>query len=256
MRYLSIDVLRGTAILLMIQVHFVDNLSPRTEGSAWLYDLSAGLGLLPAPLFTFVAGLSYCLWVRKQESLGRRDEDITKITVRRGLFLFGTGIAFNVLVWLPEDTFNWDILTLLGTSLLVLAFARHLPPGILVLLAAVILILSPPLRATTDYADYWIDQSYEADFTLQDVLRGFFVNAYFPVFPWLFFPLVGFSIGDIAYPRPGPHVRHAESSEHVVSRESTQGPHVQSVHSRVGSGESTQGPHVRAEYSTDGRVNG
>src|SRR5438552_595261 len=126
----------------MIQVHFVDNLSPREPATAWLYDLSTGLGLVPAPLFTFVSGVSYCLWLRKQEAARRSDGDITKITVRRGLFLFGTGIAFNALVWLPEDTFNWDVLTLLGSSLLLLALVRNVPPGALALLCVAILGLS------------------------------------------------------------------------------------------------------------------
>ena len=67
-RYLSIDVLRGVAIILMTQVHFVENLSPREPRSAWLYDVATFLGGLPAPLFTFVSGLSYALWLRKQEA--------------------------------------------------------------------------------------------------------------------------------------------------------------------------------------------
>src|SRR6476619_3858741 len=110
-RYRSIDILRGLAIILMIQVHFVENLSSGEGSSAWLYNASTYLGAIPAPFFAFVSGLSYALWLRKQESLRRRDEEITKITLRRGLFLFGIGIAFNFFVWLPEETFNWDILT-------------------------------------------------------------------------------------------------------------------------------------------------
>ena len=35
-RYLSIDVLRDLAIMLMIQVHFVENLSPRESSFGWL----------------------------------------------------------------------------------------------------------------------------------------------------------------------------------------------------------------------------
>jgi uncharacterized membrane protein len=57
-RFASIDVLRAIAILLMIQVHFVENLSPREASSAALYDLSEVLGMLQAPLFGFLMGLS------------------------------------------------------------------------------------------------------------------------------------------------------------------------------------------------------
>ena len=203
MRYSSIDVLRGLAILLMIQTHFVENLSSRTDVHAWLYDLSTRLGMIPAPLFTLVSGASYSLWLRKQEAVRRRDADITWITLRRGAFLFALGMVFNVAVWLPEGTFNWDILTLIGTSLLLLAFARHLPPGVLVLICVMVLLLSPILRVASDYDSVWNLGDYDYDFTFEDVVSGFFVNGYFPLFPWIVFPFMGFLVSDALFPRPG-----------------------------------------------------
>ena len=186
----------GVAILLMVQVHFVGNLSPREPSSAWLYDASSWLGVLPAPLFTFVSGLSFCLWTRKQEKKGQSDEAITKVAIRRGLFLFGAGLALNVFVWLPEDTFDWDILTLLGASFLILAFARKLPTEVLAVICVMVLLLSPLLRDMADYSTYWEGLEYVPDLTLTDVLLGFFCNGYFPLFPWIIFPLSGFIIGD------------------------------------------------------------
>jgi uncharacterized membrane protein len=203
-RYRSIDILRGLAIILMIQVHFVDNLS-RGEGSfAWLYHASTCLGAVPAPFFAFVSGLSYALWLRKQEWLRRRDEEITRITLRRGLFLFGIGIAFNFFVWLPEETFNWDILTLLGTSLLFLAFARKLPPPVLALICLLVVLFSPLLRVVGEYGAYWNDEIYSYDFTFRDILFGFITNGYFPVFPWIIFPIIGFLCGDLVFGRREP----------------------------------------------------
>ncbi|HEX3313946.1 MAG TPA: heparan-alpha-glucosaminide N-acetyltransferase domain-containing protein, partial [Gemmataceae bacterium] len=125
------------------------------------------------------------------------------ITLRRGTFLFGLGMVFNVVVWLPEGTFNWDILTLIGASLLLLAFARHLPPGVLVLICVMVLLLSPILRVATDYDSVWNLGDYDYDFTFEDVVFGFFVNGYFPLFPWIVFPLMGFLVGDAVFPRPG-----------------------------------------------------
>ncbi|HYV36687.1 MAG TPA: heparan-alpha-glucosaminide N-acetyltransferase domain-containing protein [Gemmataceae bacterium] len=197
-RYLSIDILRGVAILLMVQVHFIGHLSPYEESSAWIYLPSGWLGMTPAPLFTFLSGLSFCLWTRKQESKGQADETITKVAIRRGLFLFGSGIALNVLVWLPEETFNWDILTLIGASFVILAFARKLPTEILALICGIVVLLSPPFRVISDYAAYWDDYNYVYDFTLIDVVSGFFLNGYFPLLPWIVVPMTGFIVGDIA----------------------------------------------------------
>ena len=109
-RLVSIDVLRTTAIVLMTLVHFVENLA----GS---YDIESGpfIGAnrywwmptgFAAPLFTFLSGVSYRLWADAQAARGRDTDEISKITVRRGLFLILFGFAFNVLVWMPEDVFN------------------------------------------------------------------------------------------------------------------------------------------------------
>ena len=182
MRYVSIDILRTIAIVLMVVVHFMENLS----GADWA---PAGFG---APLFTFLAGISYRLWLNAQEARGRSDSDISKVSIRRGLFLFVLGFAFNVLVWLPEDTFNWDVLTLIGVSLILLNLVRNLPLPILVAIALLAYALAPVLRAITDYPSYWTNGYFECDLTLADVAIGFLSNGFFPVFPWIAFPLAGF----------------------------------------------------------------
>ena len=133
-RLASIDLLRTVAIVLMTLVHFVENLA----GS---YDIESGpfIGAnrywwmptgFAAPLFTFLSGVSYRLWADAQASRGRDDEEISKISVRRGLFLILFGLLFNVLVWMPEDIFNWDILPLIGTAMLALDLARRTPPAV------------------------------------------------------------------------------------------------------------------------------
>lgn len=182
-RYSSIDLLRTLAIQVMVLVHFSENLSG--------YKLPiTGLG---APLFSFLSGVSYFLWVQGQQARGRSDEDISKISIRRGLFVFGVGIVFNVLIWFPEGTFIWDVLTLIGSALLVLNVARRLPVPLIGLVAATILLVSPALRIQTDYAAYWQDVYFDYDMTLTDVVAGYFANGYFPIFPWLSFSLAGFA---------------------------------------------------------------
>jgi uncharacterized membrane protein len=194
-RLASIDVLRAIAILLMIQVHFVENLSPREASSAALYDLSEVLGMLPAPLFTFLVGLSLWLWLRRETGLGRSELELSKVVVRRGLFLSGAGLAFAVVIWLPEEVFDWDILTLLGASTLILFRLREWSPQKLVGLAILVLLISPPLRTATGYASHWRGEEYIYRFTMRDLVLGFLLQGYFPLLPWVVFPLVGFATG-------------------------------------------------------------
>jgi uncharacterized membrane protein len=188
-RYVSIDLLRTVAIVLMVVVHFMENLA----GADWA---PAGLG---APLFTFLVGVSYRLWLNAQQARGIDEAKTSKTSIRRGLFLFVLGFAFNLLVWLPEDTFNWDVLTLIGASLIVLNLVRNLPLPVPLLLAVMAFVLGPLLRELTDYSSYWTGGYFDPDLTLSDVLTGFLANGFFPLFPWVAYPLVGFVTGALFF---------------------------------------------------------
>ncbi len=50
-----------------------------------------------------------------------------------------------------------------------------------------------------DYSAYWEDGNYIYDFTFGDVVCGFFFNGYFPLLPWIIFPLAGHVIGEVAF---------------------------------------------------------
>lgn len=192
MRYPTIDILRTLAIFLMVLVHFSENLS----GLVWQF---AGFG---APHFALLTGLSYRTWLASQERKGRSEDEISKVTTRRGLFLFGLGLAFNVLVWMPEDVFNWDVLTLIGTAILLLNWARRVPPLVLVVACLLMFGLSPALRTLADYPAYWAEGFFDPDMTLSDLLIGFLAIGYFPLIPWLTYPFVGFLLGGLLYEQP------------------------------------------------------
>ncbi len=199
-RYLSIDILRGLAILTMIQVHAVDHLSRRNPYPDYLNTASQIPGHLAAPLFTLVAGLSYALWLGAQERFGLSTDEIVKYSLRRGLFVFLLGFVVNVFVWLPDSTFDWDILQSIGGSAIILVAVRNWRPRTLIAIAIVILLVTPPLRQLFDYDSYW---NVTGEFTYQTkfgpVLLGFFLTGYFPLLPWLLYPLVGFALGRLYY---------------------------------------------------------
>lgn len=196
-RQASIDVLRAVAIALMVVVHFVENLSGWYGEADNVFAGVHQVWWLPtgfaAPIFTFLAGVSYRLWVGVHERRGLGQEAIAKGTIRRGLFLVGLGFAFNVLIWLPEDVFNWDILTAIGFGLLVLEFARRMPDGVVLFAAVLVVAVAPTLREVAGYSEHWTEGYYDYDFTVSDVALGWLVTGYFPVFPWLAFPLVGYA---------------------------------------------------------------
>lgn len=191
MRYPSVDILRCVAIVVMVLVHFGENLSQYTPPFT-------GLG---APIFTFLSGVSYYLWASAQERRGVSDEQISKISIRRGLFVIGVGFAFNVLVWFPEDTFIWDVLTFIGSALLLLNLLRKAPVLIHAMIAIAAIVVSPALRASAEYPLYWANGYYEGDLTLTDLLIGFTTTGYFPIFPWVAYSLTGFVTATLLFPR-------------------------------------------------------
>lgn len=202
MRFLSIDLLRAVAIVLMVIVHFVENLSalftldPSVSQPAAIAWLPSGFA---APIFTFLTGVSYRLWVQHREDRGDTTLAITKASVRRGLLLIGLGFVFNVIVWMPEDTFNWDILTFIGSALILLSIFRHAPPVILPLVCGIVLALTPALQSISDYPSYWQQGFFDYDLTLFDVVLGFLCVGYFPIFPWIVLPMAGFAVAPLVF---------------------------------------------------------
>ncbi|MBK9387639.1 MAG: DUF1624 domain-containing protein [Planctomycetes bacterium] len=188
-RYLEIDVLRTLAIFSMVFVHFCENLAGVTPPFT-------GFG---APLFAFLSGASYHLWRSAQERRGRAESEIAKATIRRGLFLLGLGFAFNIFVWLPEDTFNWDVLSFLGVAWMSLELVRRWPLPVLAFAALVIYALSPVARGIADYPAYWTAGYFDPDLCLSDVLLGALVTGYFPLLPWIVYPWVGYAIGSTLF---------------------------------------------------------
>ena len=196
-RLTSIDVLRTLSIIMMIQIHFREYMAYGVPNVLSMYAARISLifGRMPAPVFSFLVGLSLFLWMQKKKASGWSEEMMIKATVRRGLFLFTFGLGFLVFVWLPTWVFIWDILTFLGAATLFLIPFRKWSTGKLLTLALVLLIISPQLPPLTGYGTYWGGHGYSPAFTVREVVLGFLVNGYFPILPWLIFPVVGFAMG-------------------------------------------------------------
>ncbi|MFM8477441.1 MAG: heparan-alpha-glucosaminide N-acetyltransferase domain-containing protein [Planctomycetaceae bacterium] len=182
-RYRSIDLMRGYAVAVMVIVHFLENLAGTRD---WSPD---GFG---APIFVFLTGVSYRLWLESRHRRGVGSGQISQETIRRGLFLVGLGFVFNALVWLPEDLFTWDVLTFLGCSMCALNVVRMMPTPAVLLAIVLSIVLSPVMQQVVDYPAYWVNGYFETELTLSELLSGFLDTGYFPIFPWIALPLSGF----------------------------------------------------------------
>ncbi len=215
-RIAYIDWLRGLACLVMFQTHCYDSwLGGAARDSSFL-KLSQLGGTLPAPLFLFLAGISFALVTDKLRQKGVAADEIARTTIVRGGEIFLLGLLFRLQEfllgqpWAPwTDLLRVDILNVIGVSLMMMGVAcritaaggatdpRQLRRATIVtaaICAASIALLTPPL---------WTNWSPHAlSWWLESYING--VHTFgkpqpwlFPIFPWAAFAFVGLAAGSI-----------------------------------------------------------
>jgi uncharacterized membrane protein len=126
-RLAYVDWMRGLAVVLMFQTHCYNSwLTPEARKSS-LYAWSQLWGTFPAPLFIFLAGVSFALATEKLREKGAASNAIAKTTILRGLEVYGLGLLFRVqefalgYPWSPwTDLLRVDVLNILGLSMMLM----------------------------------------------------------------------------------------------------------------------------------------
>jgi uncharacterized membrane protein len=126
-RLAYIDWMRGLACVLMFQTHCYDSwLSAEARQSRFFMFSQLG-GTFPAPLFLFLAGISFALVTDKLRQKNLPPGQIARVTIRRGAEIFGFGLLFRLqeyLVawgWAPKsDLLRVDILNTIGVSMMLM----------------------------------------------------------------------------------------------------------------------------------------
>jgi uncharacterized membrane protein len=214
-RLAYIDWMRGLACLLMFQTHCYNSWLRPELHETQLYKLSQLGGTLPAPLFMFLAGVSFALVTEKLREKGITANAIARQTILRGAEIFGLGIVFRIqeyalgYKWVPwTDLLRVDILNILGLSMMLMgvlcwftasveisvARARGIVSGLLV--AVAIAVLTPPLWTTWRPKFLpWPAQTYV------NGVHTFIEPQHwlFPIFPWCAFAFAGLAIGFLAF---------------------------------------------------------
>jgi uncharacterized membrane protein len=199
-RFIFIDLLRGWALIIMIEVHvFNAFILPSIKETNWFEVLNFVNGLV-APAFLFVSGFAFIISSeRKIDELRKYGTYFWNKLIRIGLiFLAGYSLHLpyfsfskiinrasydQIMLWL-----NVDILQCIAAGLLLLLFLRILIKkedvfyGLLIVIVILISLVSPIIWNTNFgniipllFADYF-NRMY---------------GSFFPLFPWLFFLFSG-----------------------------------------------------------------
>ena len=120
--------MRGLACLLMFQTHCYDSWLGGGARNGKFLHWSQRLGTFPAPLFLFLAGISFALVTTKLIRKNQTPGQIARAMARRGSEIFAFGLLFRLqeyLIawgWAPwTDLFRVDILNIIGLSMIFMA---------------------------------------------------------------------------------------------------------------------------------------
>ena len=209
-RLAYIDWMRGLACVLMFQTHCYDSWLGGDARKSTFFMWSQLGGTLPAPLFLFLAGISFALVTDKLRQKGLPAGRIARTTIRRGAEILALGLLFRVqefliaLGWAPwSDLFRVDILNTIGLSMIlmgvvcwcVLALSRatRLLLGLSAAAVGLVISLLTPLLWTSWRARWlpWPLESY-----IDGVHNlGQPQPWLFPIFPWTAFAFIGLAVG-------------------------------------------------------------
>ena len=213
-RLAYIDWMRGLACLLMFQTHCYDSwLSPEARQSRFFMYSQLG-GTFPAPLFLFLAGISFALVTEKLWRKGLPTGQIARTTILRGGEIFVYGLLFRVQEyvvawgWAPKsDLLKVDVLNTIGLSMMLLGIVCWLVLAVeggprrrlaLVLTALgtalLISLVTPPVWTT--WRPTWLPWPLES---YVDGVHNLGVpqSGIFPIFPWTGFAFAGLGVGFI-----------------------------------------------------------
>lgn len=188
-----VDILRGIAITPMIMA----NLTPvllLPDAPGWYRFLSS----LAAPLFILLAGMMIAL---SQTGKGRR---FSYIAIRGGMVILA-GALLQIFAPRFVPFLDMDVLYLIGISLPIAYLYLCLPERKRWLIILAILGIAPILRLTIGYnldsveiptisffGPTVISKSLPA---IADIVRLWFIDGWFPIFPWLSVSLFGAELG-------------------------------------------------------------
>jgi uncharacterized membrane protein len=211
-----IDWMRGLACVLMFQTHCYDSwLGGGARNTSFLMWSQLG-GTLPAPLFLFLAGISFAFVADKLVRKNLSAAEITSAMARRGAEIFALGLLFRLqefLIawgWAPKsDLARVDILNTIGLSMILMALVsglalRAVSPrsrrSALVAASlsagALIALLTPPLWTTARPS--WLPWPIESYLNGCHNL-GAPQPWLFPIFPWTAFAFAGLAAGFVLF---------------------------------------------------------
>lgn len=173
----SIDRLRGLSIVTMFYAHLIPHYV-NDANSIYLFERI--ISSFAAPMFLFLVGYNF-----------NAKQSFTRLA-KRAYIIFLFASIVDIIIWQIYPFYSFDILYTIGFSLFFLQITRNFKSKYLVE-AVIILFISPFIIElfslySIEINEPQLNQSYHFVISFKNLL----INGWFPLFPWLIFPMIGF----------------------------------------------------------------
>ncbi len=193
-----LDVLRGVAVLVMMEAHVIDSWTRDADRRLHYYRQSMVLGGFAAPLFLFVAGIGVAMSASSKARRLGDERAAARLVRNRGLQIFALAFLFRLQSLVLSNGEAWtllkvDILNIMGLAIAACALLWTAVRGtraravLFAAVSAIIVYATPAVRGMAALAP------------LPDPIEGYlrpipgFTN--FTIFPWTAFVTAGVVIG-------------------------------------------------------------
>lgn len=164
------------------------------------------LGIVGGPIFLMIVGISVVLSVNNRRNRGESTEKIRIHIIKRALIIFLLHFLLSASIFGLYTIWAWGILSLIGVSIIISYYLINCSAKKIWLIALGIFIASPFLRILLNYQldvalffDFYNFQAvstYSTPWDIMAFIRSILVTPGFPVFPYIFFIVVGVWIGN------------------------------------------------------------
>ncbi len=149
----------------------------------------------PVPVFFTLTGISLILSIENKKSSGITDSNIRIYVIKRtAIILIISYFVFNLLIKGPISVFyhSFNMLHLIALGGLITYFLLKFSKKIRLVIASIILIISPFIQILFNYEE--IHYLYPVQ---GGILSNMIYSGEFPIFPWLFFVIIGSIFGEL-----------------------------------------------------------
>ena len=192
-RDLTIDTLRGFAIFTMIAANLAGRVLAEPHPLAFRF-----YGSFAAPLFILLAGMMVGFSSLKKSYT-------FPYFFKRGISVIGMAALLDILVYRTYPFITWDVLYLIGFSLIAAYLFNPLKIWLKFLIVLMIFALTPFLQHYLGYLIPIPDLHSWNEVKLTgawQIIKRWLIDGWFPIFPWLGFSFLGVIFASLRWAKP------------------------------------------------------